>query len=118
MDVPREGEPDHRLRRGLLAVLSLVAVVQRWRDKIRLGFGLRGGVLRELFEIPAHASAQIPKPILVEWALGAIHVEQAQPEVGELAGPGLRAPRPSLLRPKFPRTRYKANFEHLVYTVG
>ena len=32
----------------LFAVFSIVALVQRWREKIRLGFGLRGGVLREL----------------------------------------------------------------------
>jgi len=70
----------------LFAVLSLVAIVQRWRDRLRLGFGLAGGStpLRELlvgFGICALAWAGV---FLVEWALGAIRVEGVRPEVGGL----------------------------------
>ncbi len=32
----------------LFAILSLVAIVQCWREKIRLGFSLRAGAPREL----------------------------------------------------------------------
>ena len=32
----------------LFAVFSCIALIQRWREKIRLGFGLRGGVPREV----------------------------------------------------------------------
>jgi uncharacterized protein len=70
----------------LFAVFSSIALIQRWRDKIRLGFGLRGGgVPRELllgFGICALAWAGI---FLVEWALGAIRIEEVRPDVGALA---------------------------------
>ncbi len=69
----------------LFAVFSCVALFQRWRDKIRLGFGLRGGVPRELFlgfGISALAWAGI---FLFEWVLGAIRIEQVRPDVGALA---------------------------------
>jgi membrane protease YdiL (CAAX protease family) len=65
----------------LFAVFSIVALVQRWREKIRLGFGLRGGVLRELslaFGICVLAWAGI---FLVEWAVGAIRIEGVRPDV-------------------------------------
>ena len=32
----------------LFVLFSCVALIQRWRNKIRLGFGLRGGVLGEV----------------------------------------------------------------------
>jgi membrane protease YdiL (CAAX protease family) len=70
----------------LFAVFSLLALVQRWRGMIRLGFGLRGGTpLRELlvgFGICALAIAGI---FCVEWALGVIEVEGIRPEIGILA---------------------------------
>jgi hypothetical protein len=68
----------------LFAILSLVAIVQGWRDKIRLGFSLRAGAPRELlvgFGICVLAWAGI---FLVGWALGAIRLEGARPEVGGL----------------------------------
>jgi uncharacterized protein len=69
----------------LLAVFSCIALVQRWREKIRLGFGLRSGVPRELllgFGICALAWAGI---FLIEWALGAIRIEEVRPDIGALA---------------------------------
>jgi CAAX protease family protein len=68
----------------LFAILSLVAIVQCWRDKIRLGFSLRAGAPRELlvgFGICVLAWAGI---FLVGLALGAIRLEGARPEVGGL----------------------------------
>lgn len=68
----------------LFAILSLVAIVQRWRNNIRLGFSLRAGAPRELlvgFGICVLAWAGI---FLVEWTLGAIRLEGVRPEFGGL----------------------------------
>ncbi len=69
----------------LFVLFSCVALIQRWRDKIRLGFGLRGGVVREVllgFGICALAWAGI---FLFEWALGAIRIEEVRPDASGLA---------------------------------
>ena len=70
----------------LFVLFSSIALIQRWRDKIRLGFGLRGGgVLGEVllgFGICALAWAGI---FLFELALGAIRIEEVRPDVGALA---------------------------------
>ena len=69
----------------LFVVFSCVALVQRWRGKIRLGFDLREGVPHEVLlgvGISALAWAGI---FLVEWALGAIRIEGVRPDVGALA---------------------------------
>ena len=70
----------------LFALFSFTALVQRWRDKIRLGFGLRGGApLREFFVgfgICALAMAGI---FVAEWALGAIRIEGVRPQIETLA---------------------------------
>ena len=70
----------------LFVLFSCIALVQRWRNKIRLAFGVRGGgVVREVllgFGICALAWTGI---FLFEWALGAIHIEEVRADVGALA---------------------------------
>jgi uncharacterized protein len=69
----------------LFGTFSLVALIQRGRGRIRLGFGLRGGALREFlmgFGICTLAMAGV---FCVEWALGAIEVEGMRLEIGVLA---------------------------------
>ncbi len=69
----------------LFVLFSSIALIQRWRDKIRLGFGLRGGVVHDVllgFGICALAWAGI---FLFEWALGAIRIEEVRPDASGLA---------------------------------
>lgn len=69
----------------LFGIFSLVALVQRWRGRMQLGFGLRGGAPRELlagFGICTPAMAGV---FCVEWALGGIRVEGVRPEMATLA---------------------------------
>jgi hypothetical protein len=69
----------------LFGIFSLITLIERWRGKIRLGFGLRGGAPRELlvgFGICTLAMAGI---FCAEWALGAIEVRGIGFEIGILA---------------------------------
>lgn len=69
----------------VFAVCAVGAIVQRWRGKIRLGFGVRGAApVREFlagFAICLFAMAAL---FLAEWALGAIRVQGMSPDVGAL----------------------------------
>jgi membrane protease YdiL (CAAX protease family) len=80
-----EGNPITDCIVVLFGTFSLIALVQRWRGRIRLGYGLRGGAPREIlagFGICTLAMAGI---FCAEWSLGGIRVEGIRPEIGVVA---------------------------------
>ena len=70
----------------LFALFSVTALIQRWREKILLGFGLRGGSpLREFFLGFGICALAMTGIFLIEWALGAIQVQGVKPQISTLA---------------------------------